>query len=234
VWTFRRGSFSHLFGFAYIGLLSHIGLDFLTSFGTAVLWPLSHERFSLAQHYVIDPIFTVLALGFLIASFRLKQRRVSLAHTGLLAIGLYMVITAAVQRAAFIRWQEFMELQGILPTRSVVLPFFPGPFHWLGVSETEKGFYQQSFWLYGSNSHAPHFFSKTNADLRKLERLREVQAFLSFARFPWKQESYDRGLRVVEYRDLAFADHPLGGPLALRIWLDESGSIRKMELGHRF
>jgi len=234
VWGFRRGNFFHLFGFAYLGLLSHIGSDLLTSFGTAILWPLTDRRFALAQHYLIDPIFTILALAFLAASFRLKQRRVSLASTGLLAIGLYAVITGAVQRTAFIRWQEFMELKGILPTRSAVLPLFPGPFRWLGVSETEKGFYQQSFWLYGSNVNAPHFFSKTNADLRDLERLREVQVFLRFARLPWKHELYERGLRVVEYRDLAFADHPLGGPLALRIWLDESGSIRKMELGHRF
>jgi inner membrane protein len=237
VWAFKRESFFHLFGFAYLGLLSHIGLDLLTPFGTAVLWPLTHKRFSLAQHYIIDPIFTVLALGFLIASFRINHRRVSLAHTGLLAIGLYVIITAAVQRTAFVRWQELMELRGILPTRSAVVPLFPGPFRWLGVSETEKGFYQLPFRLYGRNTNAPQFFSKTNADLRHLERLREVQIFLSFARFPWKQESYDRGLRLVEYRELAFADHPLellGGPLALWIWIDETNTVRKVEFGHRF
>jgi hypothetical protein len=130
-----------------------------------------------------------------------------------------------------------MQLQGILPTRSTVVPLFPGPFRWLGVSETEKGFYQQSFALYGSNTDAPNFFSKSNADLRELARLREVQIFLTFARFPWKQELYDRGRRVIEYRDLAFADHPLGilgGPLSLRIWMDELGSVREMKFGHRF
>src|SRR3989304_4814823 len=31
VWSFRRESFFRLFGFAYLGLLSHIGSDFLTS-----------------------------------------------------------------------------------------------------------------------------------------------------------------------------------------------------------
>jgi inner membrane protein len=234
VWGFRRESFFHLFAFAYLGLLSHIGSDLLTSFGTAILWPLTDRRFSLGQHYLIDPIFTILALGFLVASFRLKQRRGSLASTGLLAIGLYVVVTAAVQRTASIRWQEFMELQGILPTRSAVLPLFPGPFRWLGVTETENGFYQQSFRLYGSNTNTTRFFAKTHADLRDLERLREVQVFLSFARFPWKRELYDRGRRVVEFQDLAFADHPMGGPLSLRIWMYESGSIESVEFGHRF
>jgi len=237
VWGIRRDSFFHLFGSAYLGLLSHIGSDLLTSFGTAIFWPITDRRFALSQHYIIDPIFTTLALGFLVASFRLNHRRISLATTGLLAIGLYVLITAAVQRTAFVRWQESMQLQGILPTRSTVVPLFPGPFRWLGVSETEKGYYQQSFALYGSNTDASHFFSKSNADLRELERLREVQIFLTFARFPWNQELYDRGRRVIEYRDLAFADHPLGilgGPLSLRIWMDEVGSVREMKFGHRF
>lgn len=47
----------------------------------------------------------------------------------------------------------------------------------------------------------------------------------------------DGTFRIVEYRDLAFADHPLGvlgGPLSLRIWVDESDSVRKVELGHLF
>jgi inner membrane protein len=234
VWGFRRNCFFLLFGFAFLGLLSHIGLDLLTSFGTAVFWPLSDRRFALAQNYLIDPTFTILALAFLVASFRLKHSRVSLAVTGLLAIGLYVVITGVAQQAAFSRWRDFMELQGTLPIRSAVLPIFPGPFRWLGISETQKGFYEQSFWLYGSNAVTPRFFSKTNADLRDVERLREVQVFLSFARFPWKQEIYDRGLRVIQYQDLAFVDHPLGGPMVLRIWQDEFGAVRRMEFGHRF
>ena len=237
MWAFRRDSFFLLFGFAYLGLLSHIGSDLLTSFGTAILWPLTDRRFALAQHYLIDPIFTILVLGFLIASFRLQQRMVSLAITGLLAIGLYVIITAAVQRSAFIRWQEFMELQGILPTRSVVIPLFPGPFRWQGISETKEAFYQQAFWLYGSDAGPPLKFSKTKIDLGYVEQLREVQLFFEFARFPWRQVQIDGPFRIVEYRELAFADHPLGilgGPLSLRIWLDESNSVRKVEFGHRF
>lgn len=237
VWGFRRESFFRLFGFAYLGLLSHIGSDLLTSFGTAILWPLTDWRFALAQHYLIDPIFSFLALAFLVATFCLKQKRVSLANTGLLAIGLYVVIAAAVQRTAFNRWQGFIESQGIQPIRSAVLPLFPGPFRWLGVAETEKGFYQQSFRLYGSDARPPRKFSKTKMDLGYVERLREVQLFLNFARFAWRQVRIDGPFRIVEYRELAFADHPLGvlgGPLSLRIWIDESNSVRKVEFGHRF
>lgn len=234
VWSFGRESFVRLFGFAYLSLLSHIGSDLLTSFGTAILWPITYRRFALAQHYIIDPIFSVIVLTFLITTFRFKKRGTLLARIGLVGVVLYVLATGVHHWTAVARWQALMDAQGIRPIRSAVLPLFPGPFRWLGVSETEKGFYQQSFRLYGSKNETPHFFPKTSEDLRDLEQLREVKVFLSFARFPWKRKLYDRGLRLVEYRDLAFADHPLGGPLSLRIWLYESGSVKRMELGHRF
>jgi len=234
VWVFSKEKFLRLFGIAYLGLLSHIGLDILTPFGTAMLWPLTNRRFALAQHYLIDPIFSALALGFLVATFWLKERRTSLTKIGLLGIVIYVLVTGVHQRMAFSRWQGFMESQGIKPIRSVILPLFPGPFRWLGVLETEETFYQHDFWLYGSSPGPPHLFSKTNGDLGELEQLGEVQLFLKFARFPWRRELSEDSFRIVEYRDLAFADHPMGGPLALRIWVDGSNSVRKVEFGHLF
>jgi inner membrane protein len=234
VWGFQRESFFRLFGFAYLGLLSHIGSDLLTAFGTAILWPLSDRRFALAQHYIIDPIFSVIAVTFLIATFRSREKRESLAKIGLAGLALYILATGAHKSIAVSRWQALMESRGVKPIRSIALPLFPGPLRWLGVSDTENAFYQQPFWLYGTSLKPPRIFSKNNAESGYVKQSREVQLFLNFARFPWKQEWYDRGLRVVEYRDLAFADHPLGGPLSLRIWTDESGNVRKVEFGHRF
>ena len=234
LWGFRRERFLRLFGFAYLGLLSHVGSDLLTSFGTTIVWPLSDKRFALAQHYIIDPIFSVIVVTFLIATFRFREKGQSLARIAFMVLAVYALTTGALKSIALSRWQALIDVQGIRPVRSAVLPLFPGPFRWLTVSETAEGFYQQSIRLYGSKIENPHFFSKNDADHRDLERLREVQVFLSFARFPWKQESYDSGLRLVEYRDLAFADHPLGGPLSLRLWIDETNSVKKMEFGHLF
>lgn len=237
VWVVSRENFLRLFGVAYLGLLSHIALDVLTPFGTAVLWPLSDRRFALAQHYLIDPIFSALVLGFLVGTFRFKAKRTSLAKIGLAGIVFYLIAAGAQQRIAFSRWQGVMESQGIRPIRLAVLPLFPGPFRWLGVSETEEAFYQQDFWLYGSDARPPRKFSKTKVDLGYVERLREVQLFLNFARFPLRQVRIDGPFRIVEYHELAFADHPLGilgGPLSLRIWVNDSGNVSKVEFGHRF
>ncbi len=238
VWGLYRENFFRLFCVAYLGLLSHIGMDLLTSFGTAFLWPLSGRRFGLSLHYVVEPIITTLALLFLFASFRLRGRRISLALSGFIGIGLYVLVAAAHQSIAFSRWQGFIETQGIRPVRSTVIPLFPGPFRWLGVAETEKAFYQKRFWVYGSAIGPTHLFSKTkNEEIASVQQLREVKLFLDFARFPWRRVRTEGSFRIVEYRDLAFADHPLGflgGPLSLQIWVDESGSVKKVELGHLF
>lgn len=238
VWGFSRENFFRLFGMAYLGLLSHIGLDLLTSYGTAFLWPLSERRFSLSFLYVVDPIFSTLALAFLIASFRMRRKRTCLAKAAVIGIVSYVLVTAAHQSVAFSRWQEFIESQGIRPIRSAIIPLFPGPLRWLGVSETEEAFYEKAYWLFAPASGSPRFFSKANnGDFASVQQLREVQLFLNFARFPWGLVRTEGSFRIVEYRDLAFADHPLGvlgGPMSLRIWVDESGAVRKIELGHLF
>lgn len=43
----------------------------------------------------------------------------------------------------------------------------------------------------------------------------------------------DLETQLVELRDLAFEDHPFGGPMTLRIRLDRSGAVRASELGHK-
>jgi membrane-bound metal-dependent hydrolase YbcI (DUF457 family) len=234
MWAFRHESFLLLFGGAYLGVLSHAALDLLTPFGTAILWPLSDRRFALSRHHVIDPIFSTIVLTFLIASFKSKQRRTFLARMGLTGIMLYVVVTGAYQRMAVSRWHGLMESHGITPIRSAVIPLFPGPFRWLGVAETDQQFYQQTFWLYRSTPEPPVVFAKTKKDIGHTQQLKSVQHFLNFARFPWKREFREGSYRVIEYRDLAFADHPLGGPLSLQIWTDESGNVIKVEFGHRF
>lgn len=229
---FSRENFLNLFGVAYLGVLSHIGLDLLTPFGTAILWPLTDRRFSLEQHHVIDPVLSALALGFLILTFWLDGRRTSLARVGLAGMAFYVLVTGAYQQMALARWQAFLQSQEIRPIRSIVIPVLPGPIRWLGIAETEDVFYQQTFWLYGSAPEPPRLFPKTNGNFDELNRHREVQSFLGFARFPWRHEFREGPYRVIEYRDLAFADHPFGGPWSLRIWVDESGSVKKVEFGH--
>jgi hypothetical protein len=66
-----------------------------------------------------------------------------------------------------------------------------------------------------------------------IESLPGVRAFRSFARVPTVRVRAEPGGTLVEYEDLAFEDHPGGGPMRLSVWLDETGALSRIELGHR-
>jgi hypothetical protein len=61
-----------------------------------------------------------------------------------------------------------------------------------------------------------------------------VRTFLERARVPWRRAQHDGGSWTIEYEDLAFEDHPFGGPMILRLRVDASGGVRSVEVGHRF
>lgn len=234
VWS-PRASFWSLAVLAYLGLLSHIGLDLLTSSGTAVFWPLDSKRFAFGWLYVIDPVVIGIVLTGLLLASRWRRHRTPVAWGVLGVLALYVLVAGAMARSAEGAFNRLLDARGIAPTRAVVVPVFPGPVRWLGVAETKLAVYRSRFWVGGSSGAPVAALSKPASDgLPALDGLPEVRAFLAFARVPWRTLGVDGDAQVVEYRDLAFEDHPWGGPLTLRLRLDRSGALRTIGLGHRF
>ena len=122
--------------------------------------------------------------------------------------------------------------QGVMPARAIVVPVLPGPLRWLGVAEADHGVYQVRFSIGGGRAERIVTLPRVTPD-PGLDRVSEVQAFRAFARFPWATGVADGDTQLVELRNLAFEDHPFGGPMTLRIRLDRSGAGRASELGHK-
>ena len=229
-----RESFFALAGYAYLGVLSHVALDLLTPFGTAALWPLSPRRFGLGWLYVIDPVvFGLLATGLILSFWATTSRAAGpRCAWGLLAV--YVVVAGLFAQAADAQWAVRLAEGGVSAGRRAVVPIFPGPWRWLGVAETEDSLYRATASIGGWGVVPLTSFPKAPVDgFAGLERSTAVREFRAFARFPWRTVTADGGLRRVEYRDLAFEDHPFGGPMTLRLTVDPSGSVRDVELGHR-
>ncbi len=230
----RDLSFQSLAGLAYLGVLSHIGLDLLNPFGTAVLWPLTSKRFGLGWLYVIDPVvFGLIVAGLLVTSWS-TARRAAVPRGALALLVGYALVAGALGRVAEARWEELLAGQGVTATRRAVVPTFPGPWRWLGVAEGPEALYRARF-LVGRPSDEPlAIFPRGPMDgMAGLDQRQEVRAFRGFARFPWVTVTTDGDLRQIEYRDLAFEDHPFGGPMALRLTVDQWGAVRAVELGHK-
>jgi inner membrane protein len=77
---------------AFAAYLSHLLLDYSTSYGIHILWPFSHEPISANIIAVVDPVFTLILVVALILALALKRRHWVYAGLGLgcvyLAFGL--------------------------------------------------------------------------------------------------------------------------------------------------
>jgi inner membrane protein len=226
-------SFPALAGFAYLGVLSHIGLDLLNPFGTAVLWPFASRRFRLGWLYVLDPAITGLVALALVLSWWSTAYRNAVPRWAFGMMAAYALVAGVLGRVGETQWRALLADRGVAASRVAVVPTFPGPLRWVGLAEAERALYRTAFWVGRPSNPTVTTFPKGATDgLAGLDRTAAVRTFLAFARFPWLSVTTDGDLRRVEYWDLAFQDHPLGGPMVLRIIVDRSGVVQGVDLGH--
>jgi inner membrane protein len=110
--------------FWFLGLLTHALLDFFTTWGTQLLWPLE-QRFSLQSIFVIDPMYTIPFLIFLLLSIRkkntLRERRFW-NRTGLIVSTSYLFFTLFVQSQALQKFEKQLTENQISYSEIVVKP----------------------------------------------------------------------------------------------------------------
>lgn len=230
------GAFWRLAGLAYAGLVSHIVLDAFTPFGAALLWPLDPRRWSVGSLHVIDPTVSLIVVAGLFLSRWWRPPATWVARAGLLALTAYLLLGLAALRIIEARWTQALDRQGTATVRSAVAPVFPGPWRWLGVAETDDSLIRARFWAWSVATSPPTVVRKGSAErgVPAVESHPAVAAFLERARVPWRRVTRDGEAWTIEYEDLAFEDHPFGGPMLLRLRVDRSGAVRVVEFGHRF
>lgn len=79
-WFFFRKkkiSFKKVYFFSFFGYASHGLLDACTSYGTLLFWPFSHMRVAWNNVSIIDPLFTLPVLFFVIFAYIKENKRFS-------------------------------------------------------------------------------------------------------------------------------------------------------------
>jgi len=129
--------------FSFLILQTHSLLDLFTTWGTQLLWPLE-TRFSLQSIFVIDPLYTLPFLLFLILSMkksRLDQQRRFWNRTGLIVSTSYLFFTLLVQSIVLQKFEKQLDLNKISYQEIVVKP---SPFNiilWTTNVKVENGYY---------------------------------------------------------------------------------------------
>ena len=92
----RRTPLPSLWAAAFVGIVSHIAFDWITSYGTMFFSPLSWRRFALDWVFILDPYFTGIPVVTLVLAliFKARAQRIGMAGSILLLayIGLCAVL----------------------------------------------------------------------------------------------------------------------------------------------
>ena len=122
---------------ATLGAISHAPLDWMTSYGTQVLWPFSHHGYTTDLYPIVDPLFTfVLLVCVLWGAIKKTRRPIAVAAIFLVAYTSLAWVQQSRAEDAQARIQQAREHKVL---RSRVMPLPGSLFVWRSLYETEDG-----------------------------------------------------------------------------------------------
>ncbi|HSD15595.1 MAG TPA: metal-dependent hydrolase [Flavobacterium sp.] len=119
----QRISFKEASWMAFLCLFTHPLLDMCTTWGTQVLWPLPY-RYSLNCIFVIDPLYTIPLLIFLIMVWRTKNNelRTKYVRRGLFLSTGYMLLALSIKSFALYKFEKALGDQNVSYDEIMVKP----------------------------------------------------------------------------------------------------------------
>lgn len=121
------------------GYITHAPLDCCTTYGTLLFWPWSDARLAWSWVSVVDPLFTLPLLAFiLLAAWR---RRIALARVGLgVALG-YLALGALQKQRALAVQENVIAARGHQASRRDALTTFMNQVTWRSLYEVDGRIY---------------------------------------------------------------------------------------------
>lgn len=125
-------------------LLTHIGLDCLTTYGTQVFWPFSRTPVILGTIFIIDPLYTVPLAAGLLASFwwapSARARRLA-NYAGLAISSAYLLLTVGNKLYVNSVFDAALQAKNLPTERVFTKPTAFNNLLWVGIAENEHGFH---------------------------------------------------------------------------------------------
>ena len=205
---------------AYIGVLSHVGLDLLNNYGVRLFMPFSNRWFYGDAVFIIDPwIWLTLGVGIWLTRSRGVAVGARHALTLTLIYVLGMCLNARIARGIVV--DEWRTIRGGAPVRVMAGPVPITPFRRHVIVDAGIAYETGTLEMLGRGLILDRVVSKNDADPR-VERAREaphIRAFLVWSRFPfWTIEQTNDGTRVT-VSDLRFVGR--GAPFVQSVVLPQ-------------
>ncbi|WP_410877660.1 metal-dependent hydrolase [Myroides sp. DW712] len=165
--TYEEGVWLFFWGF-----FTHAALDVFTTWGTRVLWPLDYS-FAFKSIFVIDPLYTLPFLFFLIRSMREKtdmKRRLRLNRLGLYVSSAYLGLTLLLKAIAFYSFTDALDQQQVTYKAMSVKPTVMNTILWTAIVETEEAFLIGEHSFFSSAPIVFKSYPKNKGLIRGLEK----------------------------------------------------------------
>jgi inner membrane protein len=197
----------------YVGVYSHVGLDYLNNYGVRLLTPVDWSWFYGDAVFIVDPwLWATLALGVWWAR-RLAAPRP--AQVALVAAGAYitaMLWVAGTARADVAR--QWTEVSGRPPAGLMVGPVPVVPWTREVIIDTGDEYRTGRYRVASASLELSDEPVPKNADAAGVAEARRspgVAAFLVWSRFPfWRVETFAHG-QEVSVGDMRFRGRTIGG-----------------------
>jgi len=154
----------------FLGLFTHPILDAFTTWGTRLFWPFK-TRLAFQNIFVIDPLYTLPFLVFLILAIRQKRtspKRRRYNQWGLFVSTTYLLITLFLKGFAYKKIAEGLTSQGIVYRE---MDIRPAPFNtvlWTANVDTEDAYLIGSYSFFDSQPISFSSYSKNHELLGSL------------------------------------------------------------------
>ncbi len=159
--------------FAGLNFATHILIDCFTVYGTQLFDPLSRQRFGMNNFFIIDPMFTLPLLVWIVAAMCRHSGRASpfWAVSCLVAIIGYVGFSYSAQSVAASRFSDALKREGIVPRRGEVSAAPFTTLIWRGLYETEDAFWI-GYWAVTDDTDTPPVFHRVPRRIDLLDPFR--------------------------------------------------------------
>ncbi|MAH78413.1 MAG: metal-dependent hydrolase [Rickettsiales bacterium] len=138
-------SFKNIFLFSTLGFLTHGLLDACTSYGTNLFWPFFNHRVAWNIISIIDPIFTITLLTFLILYFLRKS--IFLMRIGVILSFSYLIFGVVKYQQVKNYMLNISNLREHKLERLLLNPTFGNNFLWRSVYQSDNYYYVDAVYM---------------------------------------------------------------------------------------
>ena len=195
------------------------------AFGAYQFAAVNGYGFPIIVSALVSLIFAVIIFAPAAGGSGFRWTRAAWCRAGLAVLCVYIAFAASQHRRALARVEQFAAEQNLQVESLAALPLPPTLVHWVGLVSTPDGVWRTTFYEPSGNVESTQLYADAQSlpYIEKAMKLRDVQVYLWFARFPvWRLVRGDGDKTALEISDVRFfrerdpfaANNP-GGPTRL-------------------